>query len=122
MAAGLATLDIISQPGFYEPLFERTAQLTAGLREAAASAGVPFTTNHAGTMFGGFFTDAGKVENYQQVMACDTAAFNKFFHGLLQRGVYIAPAPYEAGFLSSAHGDEEIKATLEAATITFTEL
>jgi glutamate-1-semialdehyde 2,1-aminomutase len=122
MAAGLATLDIISQPGFYGPLFERTAQLTAGLREAAASAGVPFTTNHAGTMFGGFFTDAEKVENYQQVMACDTDAFNKFFHGLLKRGVYIAPASYEAGFMSSAHGDEEIEATLEAATITFTEL
>jgi glutamate-1-semialdehyde 2,1-aminomutase len=122
MAAGLATLDIISQPGFYEPLFERTAKLAEGLRKAAAAAGVPYTTNHAGTMFGGFFTDVEKVENYQQVMACDNDAFSRFFHGLLKRGVYIAPAAYETGFLSSAHGDEEIEATLEAATITFSEL
>jgi glutamate-1-semialdehyde 2,1-aminomutase len=73
-------------------------------------------------MFGGFFTSADKVENYQQVMACDTDAFNRFFHGLLKRGIYIAPASYEAGFLSSAHSEEDIKATLEAATMTFTEL
>jgi glutamate-1-semialdehyde 2,1-aminomutase len=122
MAAGLATLDIIGQADFYTPLFERTAALAAGLEKAAAAAGVAFTTNHAGTMFGGFFTDLAEVTNYQQVMNCDTGAFSRFFHALLARGVYLAPASYEAGFLSSAHGDEEINATLDAAAAAFAEL
>jgi len=122
MAAGLATLEIISAAGFYEPLFERTRQLAEGLGKAAAAAGIPFTTNHAGTMFGGFFTECDKVENYQQVMACDTERFNRFFHGLLERGVYLAPASYEAGFMSAAHGDTEINTTLEAAADVFATL
>ena len=115
MAAGLATLDIIGQPGFYEPLFARTAQLCEGLQGAAERAGVPFTTNHAGTMFGAFFTTAQQVANYGQVMACDTAAFNAFFHRMLDAGVYLAPASYEAGFMSSAHSDADIAATVDAA-------
>ena len=115
MAAGLATLDIIGQPGFYEPLFARTAQLCEGLQGAAERAGVPFTTNHAGTMFGAFFTNAQQVANYGQVMACDTAAFNAFFHRMLDAGVYLAPASYEAGFMSSAHSDADIAATVDAA-------
>lgn len=115
MAAGLATLDIISQPGFYDPLFERTQQLCEGLRGAAESAGVPFTTNHAGTMFGGFFTTEGNISNYDQVMACDTAAFNRFFHNMLEEGVYLAPASYEAGFMSSAHSEQDIADTIAAA-------
>jgi glutamate-1-semialdehyde 2,1-aminomutase len=119
MAAGLATLDIISRPGFYEPLFERTAQLCAGLREAALAAGVPFTTNHAGTMFGGFFTNETDVTNYAQVMACDTEAFNRFFHLMLEKGVYLAPASYEAGFMSSAHDDDDIAQTIAAAGEAF---
>ena len=80
MAAGLATLDIISVDGFYEPLLQRTADLAGGLREAANSAGVCFTTNHAGTMFGGFFSEESSISNYQQVMACDGERFNRFFH------------------------------------------
>ena len=115
MAAGLATLDIISQAGFYEPLFARTQQLCDGLRGAAESAGVPFTTNHAGTMFGGFFTTESNISNYGQVMACDTAAFNRFFHNMLAEGVYLAPASYEAGFMSSAHSEQDIADTVAAA-------
>jgi glutamate-1-semialdehyde 2,1-aminomutase len=122
MAAGLATLEIISRPGFYEPLFRRTQQLCAGLREAASAAGVPFTTNCAGTMFGGFFTIEAAVTNYRQVMACDTATFNRFFHGMLSQGIYLAPASYEAGFISSAHGDSEIEATIDAARTAFAAL
>jgi len=115
MAAGLATLDIISEPGFYEPLFERTRQLCEGLQDAADRAGVAFTTNHAGTMFGGFFSGEKHIGNYGQVMACDTAAFNTFFHRMLAEGVYLAPASYEAGFMSSAHSEADIAATVDAA-------
>tara|TARA_R110001592_G_scaffold363392_1_gene687093 strand:+ start:14250 stop:15530 length:1281 start_codon:yes stop_codon:yes gene_type:complete len=115
MAAGLATLDIISQPGFYQPLFDRTAQLCSGLCEAAATAGVPFTTNHAGTMFGGFFTQDKQVSNYAGVMACNGPAFNQFFHRMLELGVYLAPASYEAGFMSSAHSEQDIADTIAAA-------
>jgi len=122
MAAGLATLEVISAPGFYEPVFTRTSQLCAGLEQAAAAAGVPFTTNHAGTMFGGFFTDAATVTNYSQVMACDTAAFNRFFHAMLDAGVYLAPASYEAGFMSAAHTDDDIAETVAAARAAFASL
>jgi glutamate-1-semialdehyde 2,1-aminomutase len=122
MAAGLATLEIISQPGFYEPLFAHTEQLCHGLCEAASDAGVPFTTNHAGTMFGGFFTDEEAVTNYTQVMACDSDGFNRFFHVMLEHGVYLAPASYEAGFMSSAHGEGDIAQTVAAARIAFAAL
>ncbi|QIB66009.1 glutamate-1-semialdehyde 2,1-aminomutase [Kineobactrum salinum] len=122
MAAGLATLEVISAPGFYEPIFTHTAQLCAGLERAASDAGVAFTTNHAGSMFGGFFTAAEAVSNYAQVMACDTAAFNRFFHQMLQQGVYLAPASYEAGFMSSAHSDADIEQTVTAARSAFASL
>ncbi|QFU74513.1 glutamate-1-semialdehyde-2,1-aminomutase [Halioglobus maricola] len=122
MAAGLATLDIISADGFYEPLFARTENLCAGLQDAADRAGVAFTTNHRGTMFGGFFTNASQIENYRQVMACDTEAFNRFFHLMLEAGVYLAPASYEAGFMSSAHTDADIDATVDAARGAFAAL
>jgi len=122
MASGLATLSIISEPGFYEPLFARTTALCEGIQEQADKAGVPFTTNHAGTMFGLFFTDAPKVENYQQVMACDTQRFAKFFHSMLRQGVYLAPASYEAGFMSSAHSDADIEHTIAAAAQAFAEI
>ncbi len=83
---------------------------------------MPFTTNHAGTMFGGFFTDADSVTNYEQVMACDTDAFNRFFHVMLNNGVYLAPAAYEAGFLSAAHSDADIAETVAAAHTAFASL
>lgn len=122
MAAGLATLEIISRPGFYAPLFARTRALCAGLQAAADKAGVPFTTNHAGTMFGGFFTAAQRVANYADVMACDTDRFARFFHHMLDRGVYLAPASYEAGFMSSAHTDADIEQTVDAAAAAFAAL
>ncbi|GAB5413327.1 MAG: glutamate-1-semialdehyde 2,1-aminomutase [Congregibacter sp.] len=122
MAAGLATMKIISREGFYEPLFAHTTQLCEGMQRAADAAGVPFTTNHAGTMFGGFFTDAPKVENYADVMACDTEAFGRFFHHMLELGVYLAPASYEAGFMSASHTTEDIERTVEAAATAFAAL
>ena len=115
MASGLATLDIISADGFYEPLFAHTEALCQGIQTEADKAGIPFTTNYAGTMFGLFFTEEEKVQNYQQVMACDTDRFKRFFHSMLDQGVYLAPASYEAGFMSSAHTDEHIELTVEAA-------
>ncbi|MFN2287634.1 MAG: glutamate-1-semialdehyde 2,1-aminomutase [Chromatocurvus sp.] len=122
MAAGLATMDIISAPGFYEPLFERTRQLCEGMQAAADAAGVPFTTNHAGSMFGGFFTDKPTVDNYTDVVACDTAAFGRFFHHMLDAGIYLAPAFFEAGFMSAAHTQADIDDTLAAARKAFASL
>lgn len=122
MTAGLATLDIISAPGFYEPVFARTTQLCEGLQGAADDAGIAFTTNHAGTMFGGFFTEQNSVTDYQQVMNCDTEAFNRFFPLMLEQGVYLAPASYEAGFMSSAHTAEDIAETVAAAAAAFRQL
>ena len=122
MAAGLKTLELITQPGFYEPLIEKTNQLVAGLKAAAARHDIPFTTNHVGSMFGFFFTEEEQITNYQQVMACDTERFNKFFHGMLEAGVYLAPASYEAGFMSAAHSEEDLAFTLAAADKVFASL
>ena len=120
MAAGLATLELIQAPGFHAALERRTHELCDGLEQAARDAGVPVTTNRSCAMFGLFFTDK-KVETYADAIACDTQAFNRFFHGMRTRGVYLAPSAYEAGFLSSAHGDVEIAHTLEAARAAFAE-
>ena len=122
MASGLATLDIVSQDGFYDPLFQRTQALCDGIQAEADKAGIPFTTNYAGTMFGLFFTEAEHVQNYQQVMACDTDRFKRFFHSMLKQGVYLAPASYEAGFMSSAHTDADIQNTIAAAAKAFAEI
>jgi glutamate-1-semialdehyde 2,1-aminomutase len=118
MAAGLAMLELVQEPGFHERLSAASARLCAGLEAAAAEAGVAVTTNQVGAMFGLFFTDQ-KVETYAQATACDTAAFNRFFHAMLQRGVFLAPSAYEAGFLSSAHNDSIIDATIDAAREAF---
>jgi glutamate-1-semialdehyde 2,1-aminomutase len=122
IAAGLATLDIISQQNFYEPLFAKTETLVKGLRAAAEKNGIPMTSNHVGSMWGLFFTAEKSVSNYQQVMACDTQRFNRFFHGMLQEGVYLAPASYEAAFMSSAHTDADIDKTITAAEKVFASL
>ncbi len=119
MAAGLATLDLLSQPDFYPSLFAKTEQLIQGLREAASAHGIDFTTNHVGSMFGLFFTKAANVGSYRDVMACDTARFNQFFHAMLKQGVYLAPAAYEAGFLSSMHSESDIAQTIAAAATVF---
>lgn len=122
MAAGLATLDIISQPGFYEPLFAKTEKLVQGLLAAAKNIGIPMTSNHVGSMWGLFFTEEKTITNYQQVMACDTQRFNRFFHGMLDEGVYLAPASYEAAFMSSAHSDADLAATVLSAKSVFARL
>jgi glutamate-1-semialdehyde 2,1-aminomutase len=114
MAAGLAMLELIQAPGFYDTLAARTRLLTDGLQSVADGEGIPFSTNRVGGMFGLFFTHE-KVHSYAQATAADTALFNRFFHGMLERGVYLAPSAFEAGFLSSAHSDEDIAATLDAA-------
>ena len=122
MAAGLATLNLISQPGFLAPVSARTTRLVGGLCERAAAAGIPLTSNHVGTMWGIFFSAEEKIINYSQVMQCDTERFAKFFHGMLQEGVYLAPASYEAGFMSAAHSDQDIQDTLDAAERVFATL
>jgi len=119
MTAGLTTLNLVSAPGFFEALTDRTARLLAGIAGAAADAGVPLATNQVGGMFGLFFTDAGHVTNFAQATACDQARFKTFFHAMLERGVYLAPSAFEAGFVSSAHGPKEIEATIEAAAGAF---
>jgi len=120
MAAGLATLDAIAKPGFHEHLAAATDRLVDGFAGAARSAGVALAANRVCGMFGLFFTGEPAVSNYSQVMGCDAARFRRFFHGMLDAGVYLAPSPYEAGFVSAAHGDAEIAATVEAAGRVFT--
>ena len=115
MAAGLASLELITEPGFFERLSERTRQLTGGLEGAAREAGVPFRTTAVGGMFGMFFTDQDTITNFADVSRCDIDAFKSFFHRMLDRGVYLAPSAFEAGFVSSAHTDEHIEATIAAA-------
>ena len=118
MAAGLATLEAISRPGFHAALAATTRRLVAGLEGAAKGAGVAFTTNHVCGMFGLFFATA-PVANYAQVMACDVGRFQRFFHAMLDAGIYLAPSAFEAGFVSAAHGDAEIDATIAAARHAF---
>ncbi len=122
MAAGLKTLELISEEGFYQPLYEKTDQLIAGLNRIAQKHKIPFTSNHVGSMFGFFFTEEEKITNYGQVMACDIERFNRFFHGMLNEGVYLAPASYEAGFMSAAHSDDDIQWTLDAADKVMSQL
>ncbi|HSG58469.1 MAG TPA: glutamate-1-semialdehyde 2,1-aminomutase [Woeseiaceae bacterium] len=115
MAAGLATLEEIDKPGFYEALGARTGQLADGLAAVASDAGVPLAVESAGGMFGFVFTADGPVRRFEQVAAADIDRFRAFFHGMLDEGVYLAPSAFEAGFVSAAHGDDEIEQTLAAA-------
>jgi glutamate-1-semialdehyde 2,1-aminomutase len=117
MAAGLANLDLICAPGFYEALNERTGQLVSGIRAAAEQAGVPMAFSQVGSMFGLFFTDQPAVTSFSEVMQCDVEAFKRFFHGMLQSGVYLAPSAFEAGFVSAAHSKSDIEDTVNAAGI-----
>ncbi|HQR23637.1 MAG TPA: glutamate-1-semialdehyde 2,1-aminomutase [Steroidobacteraceae bacterium] len=122
MAAGLATLDGISAPGFHARLAAATDRLVTGLRHAATSAGVPLATNHVCGMFGLFFTSAERVTSYTDATACDVERFKRFFHGMLDEGVYLAPSAFEAGFVSAAHTDHEIDATVAAAARVFSRI
>ncbi len=115
MTAGLKTLELISAPGFFEDLERRTATLVDSILAAAGAAGVPMTANRVGGMFGLFFTAAKRVSNFEQVTACDLEAFQRFFHGMLNEGVYLAPSAFEAGFVSAAHDDAVLERTTQAA-------
>ena len=119
MTAGLATLELIEAAGFFEALSKNAATLVAGLRQVASEFGLPFSTNQVGGMFGFFFSSADPVTNFDQVMNADTDLFNRFFNGMLSEGINFAPSPFEAGFISSAHGSAEIEQTLIAAKNTF---
>tara|TARA_B110000858_G_scaffold166048_1_gene193058 strand:- start:17182 stop:18474 length:1293 start_codon:yes stop_codon:yes gene_type:complete len=122
VAAGLAMLNVISKPGFHDELAARTTTLLSGLQERADQAGIPFTTNQVGAMFGCFFTEEKQISHFSQVMSCDAERFKHYFHTMLDNGVYLAPSAFEAGFVSSAHGDKEIQLTLDAAEKAFAAL
>ena len=119
MASGLATLELVSAPGFHAALASATESLCDGLRDAAASAGVELRANHVPGMFGLFFTNARKVETFKAVGECDVARFRAFFHAMLEEGVYLAPSAFEAGFVSSAHSAALIDETVAAARRAF---
>ena len=120
-ACGLATLKEIQKPGFYENLAARTLELTNGLKAAAHAAGIPWSADCEGGMFG-FTMLADLPQNYQTVMKSDSAHFNQFFHGMLDRGIYFAPALYEAGFVSAAHSAQDVQETIAAAREVFATL
>lgn len=122
MAAGLATLEQLEDATLYDSIFENTQKLAEGMQQLADKHGIALTTNVAGSMFGLFFTDVDKVTNYQQATNCDTERFKRFYHGMLEQGVYLAPASYEAGFVSKLHDETVIEATLAAADKVFASL
>jgi len=115
MAAGLAVLDEISKPGIYEELTDKASQLTSGIVAKATELGIGMTCNQVGSMFGLFFTDEKNISTFEQVTRCNGDRFNKFFHGMLAEGVYLAPSSYEAGFMSLAHTNQDIEDTIAAA-------
>ncbi|MFM4848572.1 glutamate-1-semialdehyde 2,1-aminomutase [Aeromonas mytilicola] len=122
MAAGLAMLDLLLEPGLYEQLSAKTARVAEGLKAAAAKHGIPLAITYVGGMFGFFFTEETEITRYEQVTRCDMERFKRFYHLMLEEGVYLAPSAYEAGFLSLAHGDKEIEHTLAAAERSFAKL
>ena len=122
MSAGIATLKKVGAPGFFDALTETTRSLVTGMAQAAAAAGVPLATESVGGMFGLFFTENDRVSSFAQVMACDSERFSTFFHGMLERGIYLAPSAFEAGFVSVTHSEAEISETLTAAAEVFAEL
>jgi glutamate-1-semialdehyde 2,1-aminomutase len=122
MTAGLTTLELISVPGFHQHLAAMTDILVEQLTTAAAGAGIALSSNHVCGMFGFFFTNERNVDRYSKVMACDVERFKRFFHGMLNEGIYLAPSAFEAGFLSAAHSAADIEATIAAATRVFATL
>lgn len=122
MAAGLAALQQLSTPGLYDQLYQRVDTLLDGLQERAYKAGVPMTTNRAGSMFGFFFTEEPEVTTYAQATQCNMEHFKTFYHAMLEQGVYLAPSAFEGGFMSAAHSEEDIQNTLDAAEKAFAKL
>lgn len=119
MAAGIALLKKLRQPDFHKGLTTRVEALCDGLEQRARATGIPLVTQRAGGMFGIFFTDRASVNDFAAATECDVERFRRFFVAMLDRGVYMAPSPFEAGFMSSAHSDEDIAATLDAAEAVF---
>jgi glutamate-1-semialdehyde 2,1-aminomutase len=119
MAAGIATLEQLEAPGFFDNLGASTRKLANGLADLARDAGIPLCIESSGGMFGFVFSDDGPIRHFNQVVAADIDRFRKFFHGMLEQGIYLAPSAFEAGFVSSAHGDDEIAQTLDAAKTVF---
>ncbi len=119
MAAGLATLKGISEAGFFDRLSQRTNKLAAGIVERAKAHNVAMSYNQVGGMFGVFFTNEAKISRYDQVVNCDLERFQKFYHSMLEQGIYLAPSAFETGFVSAAHTDEDINNTLDAAEKVF---
>ena len=122
MAAGLKTLELISEPGFFDTLGAKTAAFVREMEDAAKGAGVALTSNQVGGMFGLFFTDTNRVTNFEDVMGCNAERFKHFFSSMLEEGVYLAPSAFEAGFVSIAHDDEALEAALDAARKVFATL
>jgi glutamate-1-semialdehyde 2,1-aminomutase len=122
MAAGLKTLELIDNDDFWAELSSKTEKLVSGLAAAAADAGIPVAAEHMGGMFGLVFTGDGPVRSYEQVAAADVERFKAFFHGMLTEGVYMAPSAFEAGFVSIAHSDDDLEATITAAAKVFAAL
>ena len=119
MTAGLKNLEIISRQGFFEELTAKTNFLVEGILAAASAQGIAMTANKVGGMFGLFFTDEEKVESFNDVTQCNIEQFKQFFHAMLERGVYMAPSAYEAGFVSSAHDQTVLQQTVDHAAETF---
>ena len=119
MTAGLKTLEIISRDGFYEDLDVKTERMLKGIQVAANESGIALSSNQVGAMFGLFFTEEAEVTNYQQVTACNVDRFNQFFHKMLEQGINLAPSAFEAGFVSSAHTEQDIAETVTAAKNVF---
>ena len=122
MAAGLMTLNLLKAPEFFEHLEQKTKRLVDGLQAVADEAGIPFTTNQVGGMFGFFLTEEKNITRFAQVARGDMARFRKFYHGMLNEGVYLAPSAFEAGFVSAAHSNADIDQTIEAARIVMASL
>ena len=122
MAAGLKTLELLEEEGLHAKLAANTEKLALGFKAAAQKHNIPLSVNYVGAMFGLFFTEQENISCFEQVTRCDISRFNTFFHLMLEEGVYLAPSAYEAGFLSTAHGDEEIEQTLQAADKCFAKL
>jgi len=122
MAAGFACLTEVSRPGTHETLTRLTTQLADGLLAAAKAENIPLVINHVGGMFGIFFTDAASVTCYADVTKCDVERFKRFFHLMLEEGVYLAPSAFEAGFMSVAHSPDDIQHTIDAARRSFAKL
>jgi len=122
MSAGLASLELLSQPNYLEPLYRHCEKLVNGLQELADKYEIPFTTNHVGSMFGLFFTDQKNITGFSQVVNSNQQQFKKFFHNMLEEGVYLAPSAFETGFVCAAHNDETLAKTLQAADVAFASL